>query len=612
MNRPALTTVGRYALELELGRGAMGVVYRGHDLSLDRTVAVKLLEPSGGPVTLEQRERFRREARVAASLRHPNVVTVHELVEDGDRLAIAMELVDGPTLEAILAREGRLSPHVAQPFAEQVLHGLAAAHDTGLVHRDIKPANLLVEASGRLKIADFGIAKMSQDSLTAHGVMFGTAGYIAPELFRGQAADQRSDLFAVGCLVYQMVTGRVAFPGDTFAAVAFATINDEPAFEPQDWSSAPGLFAMTRALLRKEPFARPESAQRALALLVATADVLTADATVMPPSQQPGEPSTHEASPSLAPARAAPELSRPGKSRTLLGAGVALSVCVTIAFTVLLLKSNSGSRTAPRAQGMTLASAADGTGPSPGTLDSADRVLALGASAPPNGADATGANGGTPSSNSSTVRPPGTRAGVDSVARVGDSLPLVDRTSLRLELDEEQQLVANGPSAIAAVWRTSSPTVATVERGLVHAIGLGSARITVELGAQRATVAVTVVDTASSRQSETVILSKVQLDSLVTDAVERGDTKALDRALKNGGSARAVSAGGVQALVSAARLGNPAIVHRLFLCGAPVKGQVAEEALRAARQARDTLMVKQLEQAANENGVARQLCGERK
>ncbi|MEQ1694123.1 MAG: hypothetical protein ABMA00_22740 [Gemmatimonas sp.] len=288
----------------------------------------------------------------------------------------------------------------------------------------------------------------------------------------------------------------------------------------------------------------------------------------------------------------------------------------TIAFTLMLLKSNDRARDAGNEARPELGTVGEVKGSRTGTAGEMNRMTSAGSAARPKGTDSVDSKGVTSSHRGSSELLPfanGNRTTkADTAVVSADSIPLLDRTSLRLEVDEEQLLVANSPSSAVAIWRTSSPAVATVDGGRIHAVGRGSARITVEVGAERAAIAVTVVDTASARRSAPVMYSRWQLDSMVTDAVERSDAKALDRALRNGGSARAKSASGVEVLVVAARLGNLGIVHQLFLCGAPVKGPVADDALRAARQGQVTLIVEQLEQAANENGVTRQLCGERK
>jgi eukaryotic-like serine/threonine-protein kinase len=199
---------GRYRLERPLGYGGMATVYLARDSELGRPVAVKLLaENAAGDDGL--RERFVREARLAARLSHPNVVSVFDAGEDGGRPYIVMEHVEGETLSDLLARRGPLPAEDARTLALQAARGLAHAHAAGLVHRDVKPQNLLLREDGTLKIADFGIARAAEGTaLTQAGTVLGTAAYVAPEQALGEEVTPASDVYSLGAVLYELLTGR--------------------------------------------------------------------------------------------------------------------------------------------------------------------------------------------------------------------------------------------------------------------------------------------------------------------------------------------------------------------------------------------------------------------
>jgi serine/threonine-protein kinase len=217
---------GRYELEELVGSGGMSSVYRAHDRLLERSVALKILHEQ---FTRDDDyvERFRREARAVAQLTHPNIVTVIDRGEQDGRQFIVFEYVDGLNLKELVEQEGPLSPRDAIELALQVARGLAFAHEQGLVHRDVKPQNVLIDADGRAKVTDFGIARsLDVDGMTITGTIMGTSNYIAPEQARGQAVDEQTDVYSLGCVLYELLAGEVPFDGDNFVAVAMRHVNE--------------------------------------------------------------------------------------------------------------------------------------------------------------------------------------------------------------------------------------------------------------------------------------------------------------------------------------------------------------------------------------------------
>ena len=256
--------LGRYELLELLGHGAMGVVYKAHDSFLDRTVAVKTYRQDV-PITEQVRKRFEREVRTASKLNHPNIVVVHDGGLEQDVPYLAMEYVEGPTLAAELTRRGRLPTAEALTLIEKIADGLAYAHAHGVVHRDLKPANILL-AGGTPKIADFGVAKLMTADATATTAPVGTPSYMAPEQIEGKPIDARSDVFALGILTYQLLTGRAPFGGEGWTAVMFQIMNVEPEQASKIDPSLPGAVdeVIARALA-KDPTKRTADARPASA-----------------------------------------------------------------------------------------------------------------------------------------------------------------------------------------------------------------------------------------------------------------------------------------------------------------------------------------------------------
>ena len=248
---------GRYRIEGELGSGGMGRVLIASDEKLGRRVAVKVLSGSHDPQRLR---RFEQEARAAGSLEHPNVLAVYDLGEQGGAPFLVTELLDGRTLrEAVL--EGPLKPELVREVGLQLGRGLGAAHARGVVHRDLKPENLFLTKDGRLKILDFGLAKLigegapaAGEGLTQTGAVFGTPGYVSPEQARGLPADARSDVFAAGAVLHELLSGTRAFPGATLIEAGAATLTQEPTPLPR--GVPPGLSKIIARALEKDPAKR--------------------------------------------------------------------------------------------------------------------------------------------------------------------------------------------------------------------------------------------------------------------------------------------------------------------------------------------------------------------
>jgi serine/threonine protein kinase/beta-lactam-binding protein with PASTA domain len=271
---PAALLDARYQVGPVLARGGMSTVYRGTDIRLDRPVAIKVMEPrlAADPAF---RARFEREARSAARIDHPAVVDVHDQGEhfghgsDEPVLFLVMELVEGGTLRDVLRARGALGVPAAFAVMEQVLAGLAEAHRLGLVHRDVKPENVLISRAGEVKVADFGLVTAAAQAGASHaGMIMGTVAYLSPEQVATGQADQRSDVYAAGVLLYELLTGAPPYTGDTALSVAYRHVNsDVPAPSLIAGDVPPELDDLVRRATRRDPAVRPVDAAAMLAEL---------------------------------------------------------------------------------------------------------------------------------------------------------------------------------------------------------------------------------------------------------------------------------------------------------------------------------------------------------
>jgi serine/threonine protein kinase len=267
------STLGPYQILTLLGKGGMGEVYRARDTRLARDVAIKVI-PADLARDPERIKRFEQEARAAGALNHPNVCAILDIGTYEGSPFVVMELLEGETLRERL-NAGAIPVRKAVDYVAQVAHGLAAAHEKGVVHRDLKPENLFLTKDGRVKVLDFGLAKLTRPEVlapageepvsiaaTQTGAILGTMGYMAPEQVRGQNADARSDLFAMGAILHELLTGKRVFHGASYVETLHAILNKEPAaFSASDRELPPGLEPIVRHCLEKEPEERFQSAR---------------------------------------------------------------------------------------------------------------------------------------------------------------------------------------------------------------------------------------------------------------------------------------------------------------------------------------------------------------
>ena len=250
-----ISQLGRYEVLGELGQGAMGIVYKAKDPLIDRVVAIKTINLG---LALEEKEeyegRFYQEAKAAGRLNHPNIVTIYDVGKSGDVAYIAMEFLKGRELRDIMNGEKLLPVDQVLDIVAQVAQGLAYAHEHEIVHRDVKPSNIMVGYDGHVKITDFGIARMASSAVrTQTGMVLGSPKYMSPEQVMGKAIDQRSDIFSLGVMLYEMLTGQAPFNGENVNAIMYQTLNAVPAPPSTLNSTVPEMvnFIVAKALAKK-------------------------------------------------------------------------------------------------------------------------------------------------------------------------------------------------------------------------------------------------------------------------------------------------------------------------------------------------------------------------
>ena len=286
MEQPQL---GRYVIDSEIGRGAMGVVFKATDSVLQRTVAVKTVNMAMEKDHADKYEaRFYQEARAAGGLNHPNIVTVYDAGKAGDVVYMAMEYIQGVELRSLLVEGQPMGVAQALSVAAQVAEGLGYAHQQGVVHRDIKPANIMVVADGPVKITDFGIARMRASAdLTQTGVMLGSPKYMSPEQVIGKRADHRSDVFSLGVILYEMLTGAAPFSGENVTALMYQIVNFAPPAPSSVNKQVPEMLDFVVAKMLAKPLDEryPDAREVAKDLRECERGLAT------PPAAQAGRPS---------------------------------------------------------------------------------------------------------------------------------------------------------------------------------------------------------------------------------------------------------------------------------------------------------------------------------
>ena len=341
MDRQPRTLSRRYELTEVIGLGATGSVYRARDLTLGRTVAVKVLAPALAEGDAIHVARFQREARAAASLTHPAVVAIYDTGIDGSTRFIVMEHVAGCSLAAFIGAHAPLVPARAARIAEQIAGALACAHAAGLVHRDIKPANVMLGDDGCVKVLDFGLARaLDEAPLTLTTSILGTAAYMAPEQALGQPVDERSDIYSLGCVLYAMLVARPPFAGESVAALIHQHLNVQPQSPRELDRRIPApLDRLVMRMLAKAPDARPQSSaevRRRLGHVIgATGEPIAVRVPRLPARDEP--PSTAE---TLAlRGSVTRELARPTRRRR---ACVAALACAVLAIAAVIALAPTG------------------------------------------------------------------------------------------------------------------------------------------------------------------------------------------------------------------------------------------------------------------------------
>jgi len=258
-----IETIGKYRVLGTLGKGGMGIVYRGLDPDIEREVAIKTVRFDAygdGPDKEEMLLRVMREAKAAGRLSHPNIITIYDVIRECDMTFIVMQLIDGQTLQARIESGKAMPPRDVLAILKPVAEALDYAHENGIVHRDIKPANILIDKSGKPFLADFGVARLETSTMTGPGTTIGTLSYMSPEQVMGQTADGRADFFALGVILYELLTGRKPFAGDNLSTIVYKIVHEEPPSITEVNQDLPrGYENVIRRALAKRPEDRYQS-----------------------------------------------------------------------------------------------------------------------------------------------------------------------------------------------------------------------------------------------------------------------------------------------------------------------------------------------------------------